>query len=360
MEGVWSRETPPLHRPTSGERIGAEQEEKHETGNRHPSMLLLTGNQQNLRVKLTLPSHLVSTRAITRPMETLNPMDCPPTSGPKRPNVFSYLDYRDYLKDAYNHRKEMNPRFSENAFALAAGFGKNSRGYLGLVVKGKRNLTAKSIVGFARALSLPPQEALYFENMVHFCQADTEKEKVYFFDRLKVAAKGQESVPVALLDSHLRFLNEWHLVVLREMVALSDFREDAEWIARRLGGRVSATKAREGLADLLTLGLIARGAEGKLVQSDPVVLYKDTKQNFKNACNLHKDFAARASAAMVDQPYEKRAAQLITLSVPAATFEDLRREMQEMTENILKKYGSMPTGTDQVVQMGIQLLQVTN
>ena len=284
-----------------------------------------------------------------------------PAGAVKRPSVYDYLDFREYLKDAYAHKKSVNPRFSENAFVLAAGFGKNSRGYLGLVIKGKRNLTPKSIVGFARALNLNAQEALFFENTVQFGQAESEKERIYFFERLKVAAKGENSAPVDLLDRHLRFLNEWHLVVLREMVTLTNFEENAEWIHKRLNGKIARDKIEQGLEDLQVLGLVTRNAEGRLVQSEPVMVFNDTKLNFKNTANLHRDFAARASSAMVDSPYEKRAAQLITLGVPAERFEDLRREMQEMTQMILKKYAhsTVGSGPEQVVQMGIQLLQVT-
>jgi uncharacterized protein (TIGR02147 family) len=279
---------------------------------------------------------------------------------PMRPNIFDFLDYRGYLRDSYAYRKATNPRFSENAFALAAGFGKNSRGYLGLVVKGKRNLTAKSIVGFSQALGLNAREALFFENMVHFCQSESEKERVYFFERLKIAAQGENSRPIALLDSHLRFLNEWHLVVLREMVNLADFKEESAWVSRRLSGRITHDKVLEGFNDLLALGLLRR-ENGKLVQSDPVMIFKDDKNNFKNSALLHRDFAARASEAMVGQDYEKRAAQLITLTVPKKRFEDLRREMRDITETLLKKYGSNTTDNapEHIVQMGIQLLQVT-
>lgn len=277
-----------------------------------------------------------------------------------RPNVFAYLNYRDFLKDSYAHRKDVNPRFSENAFALAAGFGKNSRGYLGLVVKGKRNLTAKSIVGFARALGLGAKEALFFENMVHFCQAEDEKERIYYFERLKVAAQGEASAPVAFLDSHLRFLNEWHLVVLREVINLVDFKEDSAWIYKRLGGKIAISKIEEGLKDLQVLDLVGRDAAGKLIQKDPMMLFKDAKSNFRNSTNLHKDFAARASDAMVNDPYEKRAAQLITLSIPKDDIEELRSEMQKIAEEILKKYGNASAGSQsQVVQLGIQLLQLT-
>jgi len=293
-------------------------------------------------------------------METTMPHEITKLPAPPlRPSVYDYLDFRDYLRDAYAHRKALNPRFSENAFVLAAGFGRNSRGYLGLVVKGKRNLTAKSIVGFARALNLSAQEALFFENMVHFCQAESEKERVFFFERLKLASQGVESAPIKLLDSQLRFLNEWHLVVLRELVCLADFSEDIEWMHRRLGGQISKEKINQGLDDLMNLGHIRRSSAGKLEQSDPVVLFKDAKHNFKNSANLHRTFAQRAAEAMTEAPYEKRAAQLITLSVPAPAFEELRKEMQAITENLLKKYATPNDGAQHVVQLGIQLLQVT-
>lgn len=275
-----------------------------------------------------------------------------------KPSIFDYLDFRDYLKDAYSYKKAMNPRFSENAFVLAAGFGKNSRGYLGLVIKGKRNLTPKSIIGFSRALDLSAQEAMFFENMTLFCQAEDEKEKVYYFERLKISAQGENSKPMALLDSHLRFLNEWHLVVLREMISLADFKEDIDWIHKRLCGKISKEKITEGLDDLLNLELIKRDQSGKLVQCDATLLFKDGKDNFKNTANLHKDFAQRASQAMTELPYDKRAAQLITLGIPRSKFEPLRKEMQEMTELLLKKYGH-ETNSQEIVQIGIQLLHIT-
>ena len=275
-----------------------------------------------------------------------------------KPSIFDYLDFRDYLKDAYSYKKAMNPRFSENAFVLAAGFGKNSRGYLGLVIKGKRNLTPKSIIGFSRALDLSAQEAMFFENMTLFCQAEDEKEKVYYFERLKISAQGENSKPMALLDSHLRFLNEWHLVVLREMISLADFKEDIDWIHKRLCGKISKAKITEGLDDLLNLELIKRDQSGKLVQCDATLLFKDGKDNFKNTANLHKDFAQRASQAMTELPYDKRAAQLITLGIPRSKFEPLRKEMQEMTELLLKKYGH-ESNSQEIVQIGIQLLHVT-
>lgn len=277
-----------------------------------------------------------------------------------RPNVFSYSDYRSFLRDMYQYKKSLNSQFSENAFVFQAGFGKNSRGYLGLVLKGKRNLTAKSIIGFSQAMGLGSEESIFFENMVLFNQAKTEKEKVYFFERMKVGARGAKSKIVDVLSSQYRYLNEWHLVVLRELVGLVDFKEDADWIVRRLNHRISKDKVEQGIEDLLNLGLIARNETGKLVISDPIVLFSSTKNNFKNSSKLHHDFCQKAAEEMMLEDFENRAAQLMTLSISQKKFEDLRQELKDFTKMILKKYVHNEKNTaDIVVQIGSQLIKLT-
>ena len=278
----------------------------------------------------------------------------------ERPVIFEYMNYRVFLRDMYLFKKSKNSSFSENAFIYAAGFGKNSRGYLGLIVKNKRNLTSKSILGFSTAMDLSAEEAIYFENMVMFNQAETEKEKVYFFERMKVGANGKKAKLVQVLEHQYRYLNEWHLVVLRELVTLKGFREDPEWIIPKLEKKISKEKVVEGLNDLMALGLVTRNESGKLVQSEPVVLFEDNSSNFKSSANLHKQFALKAADAMENTSYDKRAAQLITLSIPKSQFEELRGEMKEFTKKILEKYaGNTQHANDLVVQIGSQLLQIT-
>jgi len=277
-----------------------------------------------------------------------------------RPRVFNYMDYRLFLKDMYDYKKSINPQFSENAFIFAAGFGKNSRGYLGLILKSKRNLTPKSIIGFSEAMGLNAKEAIFFENLVLFSQSESEKEKINYFERMKVGAQGEEAKIVEVLSSQYRFLNEWHLVALREVVNLSDFNESLDWIERKLKYKVKKDKIREGLEDLVKLGLLTRDQNNRLVQSEPVVIFSDNNINFKNASNLHKNFCMMAAEAIETEDYAHRAAQLITLSIPQEKFEDIRKEIQETTKLILNKYANYSVNENsQVVQIGMQVLKIS-
>ncbi|WP_408098181.1 TIGR02147 family protein [Peredibacter sp. HCB2-198] len=279
-------------------------------------------------------------------------------AGLERPDIFQYVDFRRFLKDMYLYKKSRNPSFSENAFVFAAGFGKNSRGYLGLVVKNKRNLTSKSIIGFARAMDLSPEETTYFENMVLFNQAEKESEKIHFFELMKKDVKGSDVKVFQVMEHQSRYLNEWHLSVLRELIELKDFEENPEWIMNRLGGTISLEKIKEGINDLIGLGFVVRNAAGKLVNADGPIMLEVSAPTLRNSMTLQKHFALKAVDALEKLPYEKRCAQLITLSIPKSRFEDLRNEMKVFAQQILQKYSG--PSSEEVVQMGMQLIQVTH
>jgi len=291
-----------------------------------------------------------------------------------KPKAFHYIDYREYLRDAYNYKKSINSSYSESAFIQAAGFGKSSRGYFGLIIKGKRNLTTKTIYGFSKALRLGPKETMYLENMVYFNQAKAEEEKIFFFERMKVSAQGEKGEAFEVLQSQYRYISNWYLVALRELVNLEGFKEDPSWIVKKMRGQVTKGEAAQGIEDLINIGLLTRDQKGKLVQSEPIVTFSDSKHNFKNVTNLHLQFIERAKELLVSDPYEKRSARLTTLSCKKEDFESIRSDMQEFSRMLLNKYvvsesdedtkdsgiiNKSADRADVVLQLGMQLFHLT-
>ena len=90
-------------------------------------------------------------------------------------DVFNYLDYRKYLHDVYHDYKAKDAKFSFRYFSRQAGF--KSSSVLKMAISGTRNLTAASAVKCAKALKLKGKELEYFESLVQFNQAKTDKEK---------------------------------------------------------------------------------------------------------------------------------------------------------------------------------------
>ena len=74
------------------------------------------------------------------------------------------------------------------------------------------------------------------------------------------------------------------------MVLLHDFRDDPEWIARRLSKKVSSAQARESIELLLRLQFLKRTENsGKLKQSTPIITTSDETSNLIIR-HLHKQF----------------------------------------------------------------------
>ena len=61
--------------------------------------------------------------------------------------LYSYIDYRKYLKDYYTDKKENTRYFSFRYFADKAGI--NSPGFIKDVLEGKRNLTNRATEKFS-------------------------------------------------------------------------------------------------------------------------------------------------------------------------------------------------------------------
>ena len=272
-----------------------------------------------------------------------------------QPSVYDYSDFRTYLKDSFEYRRWKNSSYSETAFMKQAGFGKNSRGYFSLLVKGKRNLSAKSILGFVQALKLKEREAQFFENLVLYNQAQNDKDKCFYFGRMEKMVKGRESKAFQLLKSQYNYFSNWYLVAIRELVAFDDFEESEDWIRRQLRGRVTKKEIRNGIEDLLKLGLLKRDESGCLIQVDELVRFSDSTMNYTVVNNLHRDFLTLYSKSLEEDRYEDRSVSGLLLACDANSFEDIREEIREFREKILKKYGSKPKKVDSLLSVGLQL-----
>ena len=96
--------------------------------------------------------------------------------------IYSFLDYRQYLKAYYDYSKDHDPAFSCRAFSRQVGV--KAPNFLQWLIEGKRNLAKKTLVKVASAMQLGPKEEEYFTTLVHFNQAKTINEKTCFFEKL--------------------------------------------------------------------------------------------------------------------------------------------------------------------------------
>lgn len=249
------------------------------------------------------------------------------------PNIFEYLSFRDYLGDFYAQSKARNPAFSYRYFAMRAGY--RSPVTLKLVIEGHRNLSARGIEGFARALRLKGHELSYFRDLVAFGQADGPDARNAALERLR--SRAAFNATRALRGAQYDYLSHWYMPAIREMVLLRGFVENAARIAQRLRRRVPTSVARKAVATLLDLGLLTRGAGGELRHGDghaDDIVSPGHEVRRLSLVNFHRQLLECADRALVEVDRSRRHFNALTFAVPESQIAALKARINAFVEEV--------------------------
>lgn len=268
------------------------------------------------------------------------------------PDILQYTNYRVYLKDYYDFRKKTTAAFSLRFFAEKAGL--SSHAHLKLAMDGKRNITKETATKLIVGLGLQGRRAEYFENLVFFNQAKNDREKQIFYDKLlKISPQSRLRT---LEKSQFRLFTEWYHSVIREMVTLKDFHSAPEWITRRLGGKVSASRIQDSLKLLQELGLISRTANG-FKQNDSLLTTDDEVADMLVKA-YHQQMIQQAQEALRTLPGDRRDISSLTFPIRRKDFINLKKHLQLMRKELLN-FSVGPGEGEDVVQVNIQLFPLT-
>jgi uncharacterized protein (TIGR02147 family) len=267
-------------------------------------------------------------------------------------DVFSYLDYRSFLRDYYLDRKERRG-LSYRGFSKRAGL--RSPNYLKLVVDGQRNLTPEMAERFGAACGLSKDGIAYFKDLVAFNQARNSRERNARYARL--TGHRQYRNEHRLETAHAAYHATWYIPAVRELAARRDFRDDPDWIAQALVPPVTRSQAEKAVETLLALGLLARGKGSTLSQGEPIV---STGPEFHalHIANYHRAMMQQASESIDRVPSADRDISSLTLCLGEDGLRNLKTRLQRFRRELLE-LSSLEDDPSQVVQLNLQLFPLS-
>jgi uncharacterized protein (TIGR02147 family) len=268
-------------------------------------------------------------------------------------NVFTYHDYREFLRDKFMEIKAQRKTFSHRAFAKMAGF--NSSNYLMLVMQGKRNLSPEGIIKVSKAIKLKKKEADFFENLVMFCQAKNDDEKNFYYSRISSNRQYAQARPLEM--EQYDYYSHWCVPVIREMVLLKEFKEDPAWIAKHTVPNVTTQEAEAALKLLLDMNLLVRDEGGKLVQQDRHIRGEDEVSSLAMA-NFQREMISLAGKSIERTAPEKREISSVTFTIS----KDRLVQAKEMVREFRSKLAGFLAGEEEgetVYQFNMQLFNLT-
>lgn len=267
--------------------------------------------------------------------------------------IFEYADYRTFLSDFYQARKEANANYSHRVFAQSAGL--SSPSHLLMIIKGSRNLSPKTVPKFVDGLKLKGHEARYFELLVSYNQSENLEVKARFFGQMMAMRSVHKSLH-PLEKERFEFLSKWYLVAIYVLTDLKDFDPNPNWIAKKLGGKITVMEAKEALSNLIRLGFLTETTTGLKQSQGAMTVPDDTKS--MGVYTFHQSMLKLAAEALRTLPIPAREAAGVTLAIPKDKLQDIKERIREFRKEINQLASSYENPSD-IYQLNIQFFPLT-
>lgn len=172
----------------------------------------------------------------------------------------AYTDYRTYLRDVVEERKEKGLPCSNRWFAMRAGM--QSTAWLSLLLQGRKGLSPTSAAKLSKALGHTSLQGRYFLALVEFNQAKSAEMRHEKF--LHLQAMSRLSDPQLVQEVQYGYYSAWYHSAIRALIAMAPHRGDATLLASCLRPPIKAQEAQKSIKLLQDLHLISMQDDGAL------------------------------------------------------------------------------------------------
>ena len=240
------------------------------------------------------------------------------------PDIFRYDDYRPFLLDWFKVHKRRTGRKGTSDFARLAGC---TPGHVRNIVTGRRSLQSSFIEGFARALGLSAESAVFFGLLVRHAHPMSAAERLQTGREMKSLQQRHDGVAPAARRGRPRKApapapdikaawSEWFHPVIRALACCPGFNENPTWIADSLLPAVSPLQVSSQLR-----------AHPELLRGEDFGITVPSPANNPAFRAYYRQVLKVARWALHNVPSEQRRFRVSTVSLRPDQFGRLRDEM---------------------------------
>jgi uncharacterized protein (TIGR02147 family) len=266
-------------------------------------------------------------------------------------SVFDYLDYRQFLRDFYNQQKKTNTFFSYRYIGNKVGMDSS---FLIKVLQGHLHVAEDRIEKFHKICNFNEKEAQYFEALVHFNKAKSEKESKLYFERMLSINKAKSD---KLVESQYEFFQKWYYSAVWALLDGAPFKGDIKDLGNMLTPAIGLKEAKSAIKLLEDLKLITQDPDGAY---RAVGLNLTTGKEWRSVAIMQyqREMIKLAEESLERFRKDERDISTLTVNIPEAAIPEIRDLTGEFRES-LKKLVNSYTETDRVYQMNIQIFPLT-
>lgn len=259
-------------------------------------------------------------------------------------HLFDYDDFRKFMQDYFDEQKKLRAVFSHRFFAAKAGFSSSS--YCLNVIRGRFNLTPKSIEKISKAMDFEPLQKEYFEALVQYNQAQQVDERDQAWKQILQIRKQIEFTHITTREQ--AYFSKWYYPVIRELAADTQWHGDYRVLARSLTPQITTEEARDAVKNLLEWGLLRKLDDGRYVQTSQML---DAAEIPPIALRqIRREYIQHAIGAVESMPKNERFAAFTTLAMSESSYNYAVEVLEEARKKIIAR-ASNDTNVERVYEM---------
>jgi uncharacterized protein (TIGR02147 family) len=243
-------------------------------------------------------------------------------------SIYSYTDYREFLTDAFAHKRSRNPSFTIRAIAAHLGIGS---GTLSRILNGSRNIGPALLPTLTTYLGLKTRESEYFAFLVKFTRTDNPGEKRQWYEKM---LQMRNEIRYLLHEEQHQIFEQWYHLALHQLLRIVPDCADPEMLGARLEPPVSAARIRKAITLLESNGLIIKNNRGGYSPTD---ISLTTGETWRGVAihGFQKSAAEMAAQALDKFPKDERDFSTLTISLSAKNVAAAREILRKARQDLL-------------------------
>jgi len=246
-----------------------------------------------------------------------------------KPDIYTYHDYRLFLKDWFAHLKATERDFSMRALARTSGL---SESYLSMTLSGSRTITLVKLEKLSRFIGLDVAAQSYLGWLHTIVESTDEEERLGALKKLQRFRKYQAANSNEI--ETYEYLTNWHYVAIREMAALPEFNLDPKWIRSRLKEKIPLQEIRAAIDFLVEHKFIELDEKGHCKRPSKSVHGK-TGVLKPALTQFHRKMLTQACDSIDSTPTEERNISAHTAAIPKSKVDRAKKILEEARSQII-------------------------
>lgn len=173
------------------------------------------------------------------------------------PNLFQFLDYRDFLLAYFEYRKKANSWYSYKILGDALSLDQSQ---VYRILQKQLHLSKAAIPRVLAFFKFSTKEAHYFEKLVAFAKSKNELLSRKLFSELLELRGSKAQI---LENAQLQLYKEWYFPIIRALLGCLEWNNDFTTLANSVSPPITPAQAKKAVLTLEKIGLIKRTSENK-------------------------------------------------------------------------------------------------